>query len=325
MSNLESSLIKYLTEVTGLELNLSLMSLSGLPFYLESQYRFFNLRIGYVNLTAIILLQPTSFTPGQFQKQISKLPVKTEFACVVAASLPAYVRKRLIEMGQAFVVPGVQMYLPMLGMELRSRVRTGPLPATETLSPASQVVFFYCLLNPGGNDHTPLSLSKALWYSNMSMSRAVSELVATGLADVRKEGKERLMRLGSDPVELWRKALPLLRSPVTKAHRVWAAELDRQILLLAGESALAAQTQVGEPNETQYAVSKANWQILNKAGVQQIPIKEPGSCIIQVWTYDPQLLSTNDTVDPFSLFLSLRESQDERIGMALDELMERYL
>lgn len=325
MLTLEASLIKYLTEVTGLDVNLTTMSVGGLPFYLESQYSFSNLYIGYVNLTAVFVLQPAKFTPGQFQKQISKLPQKTEFTCIVAASLPAYVRKRLIEMGQAFVVPGVQMFLPMLGMELRSRARVEQLPTTETLSPASQAVFFYCLLHQEIKDHTPLSLSKALWYSTMSMSRAVSELVATKLANVSREGKERLMRLNSDPVELWRKAQPLLRSPVVQAYRVWANELDRQILLLAGESALSVQTLLGEPTETQYAVSKAHWQTLNKAGIEKIPIKEPDSCIVQVWTYDPQLLSIKDTVDPFSLYVSLREIADERIEMALDKLMKRHL
>jgi len=324
MLTLEKGLIKYLSEVTGLDVNLTTMSADGLPLYLESRYSFSKLSIGRINLTAIFVLQPTGFTPAKFRKQVSKLPQTTEFTCVVAASLPAYVRKRLIEMGQAFVVPGVQMFLPMLGMELRSRARVEALPATDMLSPASQAVFFYCLQYKEIKVHTPLSLSKALGYSAMSMSRAVSELAATNLADVSREGKERLMRLRGDPVELWQMAQPLLRSPVARAHRIQADELD-QAALLAGESALSVQTLLGEPIETQYAISKAGWQLLNKAGIEKIPVQEPGTCSVQVWTYDPKLLSTNNVVDPFSLFVSLRETADERIEMALDKLMERYL
>ncbi|MDO8272698.1 MAG: hypothetical protein Q7U82_12415 [Gammaproteobacteria bacterium] len=323
MSTLEPNLIKYLKEVTGASVELTPMSVGGLPLYLENQYRFYNLSISSLKFTAVFLQAPQTFTPAQFQKHLARAIEHAGFTCVVAESLPAYVRKRLIELGQAFVVPGVQMYLPMLGMELRSRAKREALVAAETLSPASQAVLIYCLLHADIKEHTPLALSKALCYSAMSMSRAVSELSAARLVVVNRQGKERLMRLQADAKEIWLRAQPLLRQPVTQSYRIWETQLEHKPLLLAGESALSRLTLLGEPEERCYAISKAQWQLLEKAGIEKIPIREPETCIVQVWAYDPNLLAEGETVDPFSLSLSLKGSADERIEMALDAMMER--
>lgn len=45
---------------------------------------------------------------------------------------------------------------------------------------------------------------------------------------------------------------------------------------------------------------------------------------LEIWYYDPTLLNGRNTVDNLSLFLSLREEQDERTQLALKELMENF-
>ncbi len=109
----------------------------------------------------------------------SLIRIEVDRLCVAAHSLPTYVRKRLIEKGISFVVPGVQMYLPALGMDMRSRaVRQKPL-TVDRFSPATQVVLIYWLLGRIEGVVTPLELSKWLGYSAMTMSRAVDELEAS--------------------------------------------------------------------------------------------------------------------------------------------------
>jgi hypothetical protein len=51
---------------------------------------------------------------------------------------------------------------------------------------------------------------------------------------------------------------------------------------------------------------------------QQAPISQ-----LELWRYNPQMLSTEETVDPFSLYLSLKDTEDERIESALAEMMEK--
>jgi hypothetical protein len=42
---------------------------------------------------------------------------------------------------------------------------------------------------------------------------------------------------------------------------------------------------------------------------------------IEVWRYSPHLLSNGDVVDRLSLYLDLREDEDERVQSGLEEMM----
>ena len=61
-----------------------------------------------------------------------------------------------------------------------------------------------------------METAASLGYSSMSMSRAFDELEGAGLARISRAGKRRLMALAGAPAELWKKALPVLRSPVAE-------------------------------------------------------------------------------------------------------------
>jgi hypothetical protein len=95
--------------------------------------------------------------------------------------------------------------------------------------------------------------------------------------------------------------------------------------LLAGISALSTRTMLSEPAYPEYAVSRDAWKAMEKRGVVNVPMEEPGTCLLQVWCYDPRVLEVDGAVDPFSLFLSLQNAADERIDMALEKMMKQYL
>jgi hypothetical protein len=46
--------------------------------------------------------------------------------------------------------------------------------------------------------------------------------------------------------------------------------------------------------------------------------------MLEVWKYDPFLLSNNDHVDDLSLMLSLRDDTDERVQKELDTIRNNY-
>lgn len=63
---------------------------------------------------------------------------------------------------------------------------------------------------------------------------------------------------------------------------------------------------------------------IDKTGIRQSGIitdKEYGTCRIEVWKYDPKLLTHTGTVDKLSLFLSLKDNEDERVKIELDNLI----
>jgi len=49
---------------------------------------------------------------------------------------------------------------------------------------------------------------------------------------------------------------------------------------------------------------------------------EQATARIEVWSYEPKLLGNNESVDPLSLYLSLRYSPDERVHQQLERLIE---
>ena len=116
MFQLEKNLERYLSEVTGLKVSTEKMSNSGLPYFLSRQYALYRLVIGNTWFTAVFLQEEGEFKPAQFIKHMRQISlINIDEFCVVAQSLPSYVRKRLIEQGTAFVIPRVQIVFTLFG------------------------------------------------------------------------------------------------------------------------------------------------------------------------------------------------------------------
>ena len=50
-----------------------------------------------------------------------------------------------------------------------------------------------------------------------------------------------------------------------------------------------------------------------------------GNIKLEIWAYDPITLSKDYLVDPFSLYLSLKNDPDERVHISLNEMMSKEL
>ncbi len=326
VEQLVKELSHYLTEVTGLKVTANPLNSRDLPYFFARLYALYHLQIGGARFTAVLLRQSDEFKPAQFLKHLHQAPfIAPDEICVVAQNLPTYVRKRLIERRIAFVVPKVQMYLPAIGMDLRPR-SAGKRPVqVELYSPATQVVLIHWLLGRIHGMATPLALSKRLWYSAMTMSRAVDELEATQAVQVERRGRERVITFPEERRATWEKVLPHLRNPISKTVRVLEHDVDLKMVLPAGINALSKRSMLSGDSCPEYAVSGAGWKGMEKAGIEKIPIEEPGTCVLQIWRYDPKVLQTDGLIDPFSLYLSLQEERDERIEMALEDMLGRYL
>ena len=98
----------------------------------------------------------------------------------MAAGIDSARRKQLIDQRVAFVVPGNQVYLPFLGVDLLEHFRNAR-GTSESLSPATQAAFLYALHRRGRGAFSPKEMAAALGYSSMTMSRAFDELEGAGL------------------------------------------------------------------------------------------------------------------------------------------------
>jgi hypothetical protein len=160
----------------------------------------------------------------------------------------------------------------------------------------------------------------------MTAIRALNELQAAGLGElctIGTIGRERYVSLGGEPRAVWTSAEPYLRRPVIKRASI---EAPRTIPAgkRGGLTALAELTMLAPPERPTHALGGAEWiafHAVNK--VIQVPSDDPGAVDVQMWSYPPKQLSDGDLVDPLSLYLSLKDTKDERVEAALEELLEK--
>ncbi len=326
MSTLQQHLEQYLKETMGLRVTSASASRPvPLPHFLSQLYEPRPLMIDGRLWLGVFLRGGEDLKPATFEKHITQLPWgEAAGYFLIAKALPGYVRKRLIERRIPFVIPGSQVYLPQMGMEMRPR-QAAALPVhLDKMSPATQLVVILALNNRLDSAISPLMVAKQTGYTAMTMTRAWNELEALGLGVQVREGKQRLLSFPEGRRALWQNARPLMRDPVQERIRLFDDAVPLRLRLLAGESALAAQSMLAAPKLPVYALSREDWKQLEQAGAQYVPLEEPGTCLVQTWRYPPGLICEQQHVDPFSLFLSLQGESDERIQSALDEMMEQY-
>lgn len=294
-----------------------------LPYFLRDAFQFSEIEL---------LGQPVVLAIGRSEVKQSLSEVRTWLDKVkaiadqpvvyVTDALASYERRRLIEQKVPFIVPGNQLYLPDLGLDLREYFRQRATATAAALSPSAQAMLIATLLRtPWQSEWPPAEDAAALGYTPMTLSRAVKELTAAGLAVAYTVGRTRWLRMDLPPEQAWERAKPALRTPVRRT--VWVAAHGGIAPLpsrIAGLSALARYSMLTEPKWPVYAVTAAQWKAATDAGVQELPELDAGAQEWQIWSYSPALVPGATTVDPLSLMLSLQENTDDRIQLALDEL-----
>lgn len=323
MKRIAQDLARYLAEVLGEHVSLRPWEgQKGLPLFLRERYAFFGGRLHDTPLLFMAARTPDEETPATIRKHIDQARQRTHDEVVyVRDGVTSYNRRRLIDHRIPFIVPGRQMYLPPLGLDLRERFDQKK-PARDAIGPSTQAVLIHMLLR--GLDDSPVKaadLKPRLGYSAITLSRAFDELEAAGLAESRRIDRSRELTLVADRRSIWEKALPLMRNPALRVEHV-KGEIHALRGFVAGLSALARRSMLAEPSSPVVAVSRDDWQSCMKQGaVETIPMREPGAVDVEVWKYPPHILSDGDAVDPLSLYISLREDADERVQGALDELL----
>ena len=318
------NLTRYLRETLGIEpAPIPWSCAQNLPFLLRDTYTFHEVQLLDVPCLLMHDHGDTSQSPASIRKHLDLVGASWSGGLVyIRDTFTAYNRKRLIEHKVPFIIPGNQMYLPLLGIDLREHFRQArSIP--DKFSPSTQALIIHLLLTGTRSAaFSPAKMAKQLGYTAMTMTRAFNELESAGLGEVFSKGRERFLRFPDPKMQIWQKAQPFLRSPVRK--RIFIDPPDTHPPgIRAGLTALANHSMLSAPAGPVVAIGARNWAAV-KQGLQgrEIPFAEPGAWEIQVWSYDPNLCAADNTVDRLSLYLSLRDDRDERVEGALEEMMK---
>ena len=325
MQTVLHELERYLHDALGVSVKTTPWSGVGqLPPVLRERYRFAKAELLGLRALLVIDANPEEQSPATVRKHLDMLQSKQPAELIyVRARVTAYNRKRLIEQKVPFIVPGNQMYLPMLAIDLREHFRRIREEA-PTFSPSTQVVVLHAMLRDAGQVLIPSEMAPLLGYSAMTMTRAFDELETAKLAEVTVRGRERCLRFIGDRREIWEKAQPFLRSPVNK--RLFIRRIDgAEGATCAGLTALAHYSMLAPPAYTTYALSREEWKTLRQQHkISEVPAQDPDVSEIEVWWYSPARFAEHGIVDRLSLYLSLKADHDERTEAALEEMMEKF-
>ncbi len=311
----------YIKKMLGVQVERSdWAQVSKLPYYLTNEYRFESVRLGGVPclfLKPVADLGPINIIKKHLKRlrEICDWPVVFELQTITRQRRTSFIEAKI-----AFVVPGKHIYLPFMGIQLQDRCDNQTLvePVLEKLQPSAQMLLFAFIL--GANKATYLSeMTRQLGFSAMTISRAANQLVQMQLVSKSNDGVQKVITSDMTPEELFRKAAPYLINPVRKIVYIDRSELSSE-LFPAGLSALADVSMLNPPVPEVWGIAESARLF---AGASTRMIDADTQFALELWKYDPRLISGKNQVDALSLAASLHDVQDERVEQALQETLRR--
>ncbi len=254
-------------------------------------------------------------------EQLCAMPVIIELDQMTALQ-----RTNLIESRMAFVSGSGQLFIPFWACYFEEKIRNAPA-APENMTDNAQLVFTYlCYLNQETKTEVNLvRISKDLKIPKSTLTRAVQQLDSLGLISSRNGGVSKWVTLKSDLEETMRAAENALSSPIRKT--VYLKAMPKNIRAKIGGIRALADMSMLAANESDgsFAISREEYRKIPKEGfISRQEFRDFGGVVVEVWRYDPFLLSDDKYVDEISLVLSLKDDPDERIQKELDSIRHKY-
>ncbi len=300
------------------------------PFYLKETYWFYFGDFFFGNeFTLIIPKHETLPKVSQLKKNMETIEdLFHRKTVLVYNTIPSYIRNRLIQKQINFIVPGRQMFMPNIRVDIKEKKYVRE-EKTDTLIPSAQFIILYQILqrNDTLEKYSLKDLAEKLGYSAMAVTKAVKNLVIHELCEI-EGNREKYLRFNKDISELWYKALPLMTSPVLK--QVYIENYpENELLFDSNTSALPEYTDMNPSKQQFFAIGKNQYYKLEKENKLKRLNQFEGKYCLEIWKYDPNLLMQNiakeAVVDPLSLYISFTDNQDERTEMALEQIIKKYI
>jgi len=288
-------------------------AIGHLPIAVSSEYKFFQTYLLQHPVLLCFCLDSTGITPAKLDKQKALIVNRMEMIPIfVLDRIASYNLQRLVNQRVNFIIPQKQMFIPDLIIDLR-RQRISNEHIYTAIPPLAQCVILYKLEKDDmDNCLKTQDIVEKFGVSYATANRTLRWLSVNNILSV-EGGKEKLYLFTNTGKPLWEKTLPLLVNPI---ERVVYSDGTVDNALFAGINALAEYTMINGEANMCYAISEEE---LKSSGAQTD--KKYGSNTLEIWRYNPHLLSNGKAVDKLSLYLTLKDNEDERIQIELDNLI----
>jgi hypothetical protein len=324
-SNYKELIVNYLHDTLGFTANIEQLQgihLKGLPLYLKYSNMYYILELDGIKLILIYSKDSAPKTALQLKRQsqiISKaLGMKVIFGMDTQSSL---LRKRLIQEKVNFIIPGSRLFLPGLLTDIKEVIRQ-PQSFTELLSPSAQLLLLYHLLVEYLEPFSFKEIARKLQYSPKTITKIAAELREKDICKI-KGTKEKRFAFDVNRKQLWKIVEPKMQSPV---YKIFYINRKKDLYFYrAGASALFYYFPLLSPERTAYAIYRPDFEEVKEKKYWDFLDEVEGDVQLEVWKYNPALLSNNGYIDLLSLYLCYRENEDERIKVELKELIQKKI
>ena len=274
-----------------------------------------------VNVAIINITKEAELTVSAMKKQ--KIKYEEALQCPIAYELKVNslsMRNALVKNRVPFIdLPG-NVFLPFMGIILQDVYRK-QFVRVDKMMPATQMVFLELLYMEDEESILKGEIANKLNLTKTSITRATAQLKEMDLISEQKSGTEISVKRKYSRRECYDKAKEYLINPIQKI--VTSLKEEKTIELLnAGETALSLLSELNPPRIEERAVYKGD-EIIDQLVSVDERYEEWENCLkIQLWKYNPLYFAINGCVDPVSLACTFIGTEDERIEMGIEELLE---
>jgi hypothetical protein len=322
-NNYKELIQKYIHETLGFNVYVDKLpdtQLKEIPLYLRYTNSYYLFRIEGYRFILSFEKDKVSKTALQLKKQSQAIFKNTGIKVIFGMDKQSpLLRKRLIQEKINFIIPGGRLYLPELLIDLKEIIPR-PQYFPEFLSPSTQVLLLYHLQIENLESFSFKEIAKKLNYSPKTITKAAEELMAKGFCKV-KGTKEKRFLFESNRRQLWKFAEPYMQSPISKIF--YTNPKYNPSFCRAGDSSLSHYSSLSLSEKPTFAVYLLLFNELMKSEYWDFLDEIEGDERIEVWKYNPSLLSRNGYIDLLSLYLCYREDDNERIKAELRELIQK--
>lgn len=286
-----------------------------LPYFITDRYDF---KVVWLDdtKTLFMYIKGEMDALSSIKKHVSVVQqqINTPVVLILEGCLPRQ-RKSLIKGRIPFIVCNKQIYLPFIGVALQEKYDVR-IRNSITMIPSAQVLLFYYIYSRKKEMRMSEAVS-SLGYSAMTITRAAKLLEHLDLIHTYKAGVSKILTSKYTGKELYEKSQQYLISPVRNILYLDQKKVD-STLVTAGYSALSEYTMFNEPNLYVYATESINDIADNELMDLASQVK------VELWSYNPKLLTSSSVVDIFSLYETLKQDQNERVQGEVKSMMTDF-
>ncbi len=323
--------LKYINDQFGIEfIEGANLDLSKMPLFLRNGYGFLEVKTDDVKLLLVDCTQKKNLSGYDLIKNVENIQRHSGHSLVIVLIFDVatnYLREILIKAKIAFVIPGKQIYIPVLGSlyieRMQPKYKVKKKLSVSKMQPTTQALLLN-LLATNDFDRTMEELAKELSVSKMSISRAFKELHEMGIVAESNITKGCTYLFNDRLYEIWRKGEEKLINPIMKEIYILGNSINEELqreLVVSGESALSEYSMLGAPRNAVFGITSKRIKAF-QGTYQSVPFKDYGTCVVEIWKHEMPI--QNGIVDPLGIAVLLLNEGDERIEISIREMMEDY-